>query len=1164
MGCASQLLQRRLSIGRDGKLPPALAAGPAFGYTMAMTQAGDPIEPSQPHSAATLLVSGDYVLREELGTGSMGTVFRAELRRAAHGLPAGAEVAIKFLRRELANDAGAANRLRAEGELGMRVDSPFIAKMHGVIHEQVLGLSVVGLVMELVRGPTLRRFLHERGPAVADLVRRIGEDAARGLQALHDDGLVHRDVKPENMALTPEGRVKLMDLGLAWATDARPGTGGFFGSIAYAAPEILRNRPAGKASDLYSLGVVLYELLTGQHPFADVLNDPDGLLAAHLERDPARPSHVSARVSPFLEAVVLDLLRKEPLVRRFDAATLASTLADGEQSIFWQERLQQAPVQAAERRLRAVRRFAPTGFFGRRAELAQLHRRLASVITSGHGSAVCVTGPEGIGRRRLLDEWIEQALAKHGARIEFVVGAGDHDPALARGAPFPSMLADLLLDGDHVDSPNASERAAARLRTLASDLKDAEIEALAAPLAGHATPLLPQAQADLLVRALLAWKRAHRPPRTLIVRVDRADRLDTTARAVVGALLAAAPHSRLLVVLVMHLRHAQEPFAFHQLPIKGLDRAAFLQLGQALFEPNNAPADAQLEAGCAALGGSPGALIEAFDDLVQQGVLHGRQGALRGLPADVEIRPAPPLLLRVRQRVKELAPEQRHVLQAAAVLGARFPLAELIALVGQPELQVLTALSVFQGRVIRADGDEVAFRHRDFRMALLDLVPRGARRAMHRDAAWVLEQRGAPPLEVGMHMSRAMQHEEALPRLLEGLEGLVAAGSRRAAGRVLARLRVHLAALPDDVVSAPARMRMHGLAARVSLHAGDLDDAGDQAQQLLTRAQAGDDHGARADALLTLARVAARREQTMAALSMLDAAETAAGLLGESGTARRAEVNVKRAAIQLEHGDSEAALQALRQARQALGDAARDHVALHVVEAHTELLRTRLASARKTAGYAIDLAHAAGDAEGELHARAASVAALAAAGDGELAKRQHRRVVELLHRVTAPRAATRATLALGELLAWLDDVAGARPHLLDALASAHADHDIVARDIAALWLRLLGIPVPRLPREETPSTHPVVRALRCLADVKDARGRRDEARALQWIDNAADIERALDLPLHVRLLVLRAARFEGRANDLAAEVAQRLPVTQRRRFQRLVASAARLGPQPLD
>src|SRR5690606_11124139 len=144
-------------------------------------------------------------------------------------------------------------------ELGMRIDSPFVARIHGVLHEQVLGLSVVGLVMELVRGPTLRRFLRERAPAVDDLVRRIGADAAQGLRALHEDGLVHRDIKPENMALTPEGRVKLMDLGLAWAANARPGSSGFFGSIAYAAPEVLRNRPAGPAAGPSALAVVLYE-----------------------------------------------------------------------------------------------------------------------------------------------------------------------------------------------------------------------------------------------------------------------------------------------------------------------------------------------------------------------------------------------------------------------------------------------------------------------------------------------------------------------------------------------------------------------------------------------------------------------------------------------------------------------------------------------------------------------------------------------------------------------------------------------------------------------------------------------------------------------------------------------------------------------------------------
>src|SRR5690606_13908931 len=133
--------------------------------------------------------------------------------------------------------------------------------------------------------------------------------------------------------------------------------------------------------------------------------DPDQLLAAHLEREPRRQAHVNPRASPFLEAVVLDLLRKEPELRGFDAAQLAQTLAEGVRSEYWQERVRQAPDEAAQRRLRAIRRFAPTPFFGRRAELAQLHRRLHGVLRSGRGAAVRVTGPEGIGRRRLLDEW---------------------------------------------------------------------------------------------------------------------------------------------------------------------------------------------------------------------------------------------------------------------------------------------------------------------------------------------------------------------------------------------------------------------------------------------------------------------------------------------------------------------------------------------------------------------------------------------------------------------------------------------------------------------------------------------------------------------------------------------------------------------------------------
>src|SRR5690606_14231257 len=187
-------------------------------------------------------------------------------------------------------------------------------------------------------------------------------------------------------------------------------------------------------------------------------------------------------------------------------------------------------------------------------------------------------------------------------------------------------------------------------------------------------------------------------------------------------------------------------------------------------------------------------------------------------------------------------------------------------------------------------------------------------------------------------------------------------------------------------------------------------------------------------------------------------------------------------------------------------DAARDHAALHAVEARVQLVRGHFARARKSATAAAELAQAAGDAAWEARARAVLSATCAALGDHERAARHLHEVEELVQRAAAPRAVARATLARGEALAWRGDVVDARAHLLAALSQAHAASDFGTRDVAALWLRLLGIPVPCVPGDELPTSHPVVRALRCLAEAKEARQRRDEANAMRHLENALDVE----------------------------------------------------------
>ena len=1110
------------------------------------------------------VASGDYALHEELGRGSVGTVFRASLRRPVHDLPAGAEVAVKFLRQELAADPDAVERLRREGQLGIQIDSPFVVRILGVIDEDVLGLRVVGLVMELVRGPTLRRFLKTASPVVDDLCRRIGRDAARGLAALHRDRLVHRDVKPENMALTPEGQVKLMDLGLAWTaggsgSSGRPGSGrpgsgassaGFFGSLAYAAPETLRGRPATASSDLYALGLVMYELLTGRHPFADALADPDQILHAHLERDPERPAHHNPRASPLLEAVVLELLRKEPILRLGDAEAVATILTEGEASTFWRERIATAPVEAARSRLRAMRRFAPTPLFGRATELAQLTRRLRRVQDTGHGTALRITGPEGIGRRRLLDDWLDSVLDDSGAGIELLAGSPDHDATRARGTPFPALLRDRFLDGEPADAKHVAERVAERVRASVPGFTDAELATLGQIAATAALAIPPGERAELLARALVPTE-----GRTLILRIDRADQLDTTGVMVVDRLKTNLLDQPILLLLVMHSRTASQPFEFHDLRVRGLAREPFLEFARSLFA--DTPSDAQLEAAWHTLGGSPGALLEAFEDLGQRGLVEGRAGELADLDPSVEIGPAAPLLTRVRQRLAELDPDQRRVLVAAAVLGERFPLADLCALAEEPELLVLAALSVFQGRVLHADQDVVAFRHRDFRTAFLDSAQKEERRALHRAAAVILTHRGAGALRIGMHLSRAADHAAAVDVLLRGLAELVASGSRRVAPRVLARLRLHLRALPPGPAADRQRLRCDELAADLAARGGELEAAAEVLQNALRLADDLGDQPARSRLLLALARTMAAREQTLSALATLDAAWAAAGADAEGRTVAATAMRL-RAHIEADAGDTAAAFASLQRAREVLPKQTPALAHVHLAQAHVELQCAHFVRASKSLQVADRRFVAGGDVDGHLQALSLRAAIFATVGAAKEARTAADEALTLGAQRTDAASLARTHLTLGELAALRGELPAARMHLHDAIANAHAAADLTARALAVQWLRLLGIPMPTLPSGDQPSEAPAVRVLRALVEAQTLRARGRDAEGQAAAEAALEIERAVDLPFHLRLLVIRSVGQGARADAIADEVAQRLPARRRRRFLRLVQKAARL------
>ncbi|GGX29815.1 hypothetical protein GCM10010383_70500 [Streptomyces lomondensis] len=251
-----------------------------------------------------MLLAGRYRLDVEIGRGGMGEVWRAYDETLARA------VAVKLLLPQ-DTDATAASRFRLEAQTAGRLN-----------HPNVVGVLDFGeydnrlyLVMELVEGDSLARVLAVSGALPAERVASLAAQAAAGLAAAHAQGIVHRDVKPANLLLDAGGTLKIGDFGIARFLDdpgaALTATGQIVGTGLYLAPERALGQPAGPASDMYSLGCVLYQLLSGRPPFQ--ADTAVALLHQHLDTAPVPPRELGvAGLPPAFESYLLGLLAKQP------------------------------------------------------------------------------------------------------------------------------------------------------------------------------------------------------------------------------------------------------------------------------------------------------------------------------------------------------------------------------------------------------------------------------------------------------------------------------------------------------------------------------------------------------------------------------------------------------------------------------------------------------------------------------------------------------------------------------------------------------------------------------------------------------------------------------------------------------------------------------------
>ncbi|HJQ33976.1 MAG TPA: protein kinase [Pyrinomonadaceae bacterium] len=261
-------------------------------------------------------VFGNYKVEQKLGEGGMGEVYRGVDMMLER------EVAIKFLRPELASQQQVVERFRSEAKTLAKLNHPNIATLYSFMRA---GDSFI-MVLEFVRGVTLDTVIQQRGAIAVEQAVPIFCQVLDGIQHAHEDGIIHRDIKPANMMLTEKGTLKVLDFGIAriLGTARMTRQGNIIGTIEYMRPEQVRGFETDARSDIYSLGMLLYEMLTGRCPF-DIQNEFE-LMKAQIEQYPVPPRQLNPAIPEVVEQAIWKAIQKDPNQRFQSAAEFRAFL----------------------------------------------------------------------------------------------------------------------------------------------------------------------------------------------------------------------------------------------------------------------------------------------------------------------------------------------------------------------------------------------------------------------------------------------------------------------------------------------------------------------------------------------------------------------------------------------------------------------------------------------------------------------------------------------------------------------------------------------------------------------------------------------------------------------------------------------------------------------
>jgi len=835
---------------------------------------------------------GIYRIREELGRGGMGAVYRGESVAPGPAGPAGTTVALKIFHAELIRDDAAFARCKQEAEIGKEIHHANLARSYGIASADLGDERCHFMVMDLIEGRTLRTLLADLGIVPEPLLVEIADQVLAALDALHRRGILHRDIKPENIVITSDHRVLLMDLGVAHREAALEQLQAreFVGSLAYAPPEQFSGQEVSGRSDLYALGITLYELATGRCPFPQ--KEVGTLVRAKLEGDLPPPRSVHPELDEYWDHLIATSVRSDKAARFASAAELRTILREGESSEWW--RLRAAP--GAERVLKRLRAERRTPLLGREGEMRSL--RMTYEGARERGAALLVRGPGGMGKSRLLYDFLEETAAAGGPAIAAGQAAGQG--AVAYG-PFLEALADLLR-GSAVDLRT-------RLSTLLGDAQGI-VEPLAEFILGELQPS-PESglSKDSLFAAVARIVRTLARERPLVILIDDLHLAGAETVELFVHLAGRVAGAPVLLVGAFADDELPEGSPLLNLAVPGASTIAVGSLTSAATEDlvrrivrDERTVRALAPALRARSEGNPLVVLEALAHLVQQGILVETDGGLAlTSPAEEATLPATVRDL-AAWKLAALDEEQREILEVASILGAEFDATLLAEVVGTKLIELLQVMSTLERkhRLVQSAGrTRFRFARRQLFEAVYERVPEALRGEYHSIVADALsgggeslDGRGAYTLL--FHLFHAGRTAEAEPLLALALEHIaasfhasyaapflerVAAGLDKAASskrlaiamqlwafyELLAsrddQMRVLDAAqqLADSMGEPGPRARVHALRAGSHWYAGDYERAGQEARTGLDLARQAGDAKWEATCTHTLGVVAYRR-----------------------------------------------------------------------------------------------------------------------------------------------------------------------------------------------------------------------------------------------------------------------------------------------------------------